>query len=117
VVQAGGDSLVSLTDREHDGEHDDFMARSAPTYSLAGGGDTFVFKPNMGDAIIRNFHADASEGPVDVLNLQAFHFADYQALLRGVTDTPGGDVIALDGHALTLEGVHDAQLHASLFLL
>jgi hypothetical protein len=82
-----------------------------------GHGDTFVFKPNMGKDIVVNVHVDASQGPTDVVDVEAFHFADYQALLHDATDTSAGEVIALDGHALTLEGVHAAQLHASLFLL
>jgi hypothetical protein len=82
-----------------------------------GGGDTFVFKPNMGNDEITNFHADAARGPTDTVDVSAFHFANYQALLHEAADTPAGEVITLDGHALTLDGVHGAELHASLFLL
>jgi Ca2+-binding RTX toxin-like protein len=87
------------------------------TMTGKGGGDTFVFKPNMGNDVITDFHANSGSGPADVVDLTAFHFASYQALLSNVTDTPAGDVITLGTHTVTLDGVHTAQLHASLFHL
>ena len=82
-----------------------------------GGGDTFVFKPNMGNDVITDFHAHPSSGPTDVIDLTAFHFASYQALLASATDAPAGETLGLAGHTLLLDGVHHAELHASLFLL
>ena len=82
-----------------------------------GGGDTFVFKPTMGNDVITDFHANSGSGPTDVVDLTAFHFASYQALLSNVTDTPTGEVITLGTHTVTLDGVHTAQLNANLFHL
>jgi Ca2+-binding RTX toxin-like protein len=82
-----------------------------------GGGDTFVFKPNMGNDVIKDFHANPSSGHTDAIDLTAFHFANYQALLATAKDGPAGETLDLHGHTLMLDGVHHAEMHASLFLL
>jgi Ca2+-binding RTX toxin-like protein len=68
-----------------------------------GGGDTFVFKPVMGNDAITDFHATTAAGPQDVIDLTAFHFSNYQALLAATTDTTQGVTIALGrGDELTI---------------
>jgi hypothetical protein len=84
---------------------------------LGGGGDTFVFAPLMGDDAIADMRFDPTHGPVDVIDLKAFHFATYQALLNATSDTAEGEVITLGGHSLVLEGVHKSDLHSDLFHL
>jgi hypothetical protein len=71
----------------------------------------------MGNDVITDLHATAATGPVDTVDLSAFHFASYQSLLAATVDTSAGVTIALAGHTLTLDGVHETDLHASLFHL
>ena len=84
-----------------------------------GGGDTFVFKTTIGNDVITDLHPTATlANPADVIDLTAFHFANYNALLAAAVDTPAGEVLHLGPSAmLTLDNVHAANLNASLFHL
>ncbi len=88
------------------------------TLTGMGGGDTFVFKTNMGNDQITDLHTSNANGPQDVIDISAFHFADYQALLAATTTDASGDAaIALGSHTLTLDHVQKADLQSSLFHL
>ncbi len=82
------------------------------------GGDTFVFKTNMGNDQITDLHIAGLNGSHDILDVSAFHFANYQALVAvTTTDTNGDATIALGTHTLTLDHVQKADLQSDLFHL
>jgi hypothetical protein len=80
------------------------------------GNDLFVFANGDGDDIIMDFTAGA--GTHDVLDIAAFNFADFNAVLTASTQVNDGVVIALDADdSVTLLGVQLSNLHQGDFLL
>jgi hypothetical protein len=101
--------------------YQDTIVAGAGNDTLTGnytGGDTFVFKPNMGNDQITDLHTAGLNGTHDTIDLSAFHFANYQALLAATTTDASGDAtIALGSHTLTLDHVQKADLQSDLFHL
>ena len=81
------------------------------------GGGTFVFKADIGQDVVGDFHANTSTGHADVLELTTFHIASYLALLSNTPAVSESDVVTMETHALPLHGMHTAEHHASLLLL
>jgi Ca2+-binding RTX toxin-like protein len=90
-----------------------------------GGGDTFVFKPGFGNAVITDFHvATISANPHDLIELDHAlfsQFASVQALLASseVTQSGSNVVIAADpNHTIELQHTSLSALmaHANDFM-
>jgi Ca2+-binding RTX toxin-like protein len=80
------------------------------------GDDLFVFANGDGDDVIDDFVAGA--GTDDVVDVTAFGFANFTALLAAASETGGNTTIALDGDdSVSLIGVRFASLHVDDFLL
>jgi hypothetical protein len=77
-----------------------------------GGNDTFVFKPNFGQAAVTNF-APAT----DVIQFDHVVFADSAAALAAARDNGQGDVVITDAShdTITLHHLAVTQLHQSDF--
>jgi serralysin len=97
----------------------DFLMNSA-----RGGNDTFVFNIGSGKDVINDFHqGNAVVGSAvtehDVIDVQAYDFADWTALQAAITnDLSGNAVIPLSAtDSVTLAGVHTADLHQSDFII
>ncbi|MCC0016240.1 MAG: PQQ-dependent sugar dehydrogenase [Rhodobiaceae bacterium] len=81
-----------------------------------GGNDTFVFGDGCNDDTITDFSGGAGLG--DQLNVAAFGFADFNAVLAAATDISGAVVIQLDADdSITLQGVAKADLAGDDFVL
>jgi Ca2+-binding RTX toxin-like protein len=106
------------TDILRGGTGDDTLDGGSGDDTLRGGGgdDLFVFtEPSENDTVI-GFQAGAAS--VDVLDLTAFGFADFNAVLAASSDNINGDVvISFQGGSVTLIDVSEAQLHADDVLI
>jgi len=109
IVNAGdGDDLVIA------GAGDDVINGGAGDDVLAGGNgaDTFVFEDDAGSNRVIDF------GAGDTIDITAFGFADFSALLEVTEQVEGAVVIALDDDtSLTLENTGLGSLSVSDFLL
>jgi Ca2+-binding RTX toxin-like protein len=77
------------------------------------GADTFVFEHGTGGDVIGDFLAGT-----DRIDLSAFGFADYQTLVNSMHEVNGTTAIDLGGgDFIVLNGVAEASLHASDFIL
>jgi Ca2+-binding RTX toxin-like protein len=77
------------------------------------GADTFVFEHGTGGDVIGDFLAGT-----DKIDLTAFGFADYQTLVNSMHELNGTTAIDLGGgDFIILNGVAEASLHASDFIL
>ena len=83
------------------------------------GSDTFVFAAPVGtfagsgDDTITDFAAGS-----DRIDIAAYHFADFAAVMAQTADVGGAAVLTLDGQdSVTLTGVTKDQLHALDFIL
>ena len=82
----------------------------------AEGDDVFVFNNGDGDDTIRD--AEVGLGVGDLLDVQAFGFADGAAVIAAATNQGINVEIALDGNdSVTLLGVNISDLHADDFLI
>jgi Ca2+-binding RTX toxin-like protein len=121
----GGDGNDQLQgDQDNDlidgGDGNDFLLGGAGDDTMDGGSgnDTFVFADGSGNDTINGFVAGA--GSEDVLDVTAFGFADFNAVLAATTDDAGNApaVIQLDSDgSITLVGVTKSQLNADDFLI
>jgi Ca2+-binding RTX toxin-like protein len=80
---------------------------SGDTLIAGKGDDTFLFRPNFGNDIIKNFNVHE-----DTLDFDQGIFKNVHDILAHTTNTTAGAVIS-DGHGdtVTLSGVNTAQLH------
>jgi Ca2+-binding RTX toxin-like protein len=85
--------------------------------------DKFVFNVGSGNDTINDFNQGNSQvGSAatehDIINVQAYHFADWGTLQGKITDVSGNSVIQLsDTDSITLVGVHAADLHQTDFII
>jgi VCBS repeat-containing protein len=96
--------------------HDDTTLADNNTMTVHSG-DTFLFKPAAGNEPTADVDGANGQSHPDSVNLPAFHFANYQALVADTTIDPHGDVTLSDPHALTLDHVQKAALQSNLFHL
>jgi len=114
IGSAFGDTLTGSGEADliDGGAGDDFVDGRAGNDMLAGGAgnDIFNFANSCGQDSISDFAAGAESD--DVLDITAFGFADFSAVLAATTNVNGNAVIALDADdSITLVGVTPAQLH------
>jgi Ca2+-binding RTX toxin-like protein len=77
------------------------------------GADTFVFEHGTGGDVIGDFTPGT-----DKIDLSAFGFADYQTIINSMHEVNGTTAIDLGGgDFIVLNGVAEASLHASDFIL
>ena len=97
-----------------------------PNDQLWGGpnDDTFKFKVASGNDVIQDFNqgnlAVGSTAPEhDIINVHAYGFTDWSALLAVISDDSAGDAVVQlsPTDSITLTGVHTANLHASDFIV
>lgn len=124
LAGAGGDNLIDGrggNDTLNGGAGDDTITGGAGDDEMNGGGglNLFVFAPGEGADRIVGF--DAGPGVADVIDLSAFSFADFAAVLAAATNEVGGVVIDLDGapggDQVQLHGLVAASLDADDFIL
>lgn len=113
----GSDIFLRITPPKKEGQT---ITGGGGNDTLYGGGgdDVFVFEDGSGHDVVGDFKAGA--GSPDVLDVSAFGFADFNALLSAAEDQGGtADVtIALDDDdQVTLVGVRTADLHQGDFIL
>ena len=78
-----------------------------------GGADTFVFEHGTGGDVIGDFLAGT-----DKIDLHAFGFADFQAVINAMHEVNGTTAIDLgNGDFIVINGVANAALHAADFVL
>ena len=95
---------------------DDLLRGAAGDDMLTGGGGSDTFDIELGSDIDTIIDFDVG---VDVIDISAYGFANFNAVLAATTDVGGRAQIALNGaqDVLRLNGVLEAQLLASDFLL
>ena len=82
-----------------------------------------MFKVGSGNDVINDFNqgnsAVGSAAPEhDVINVQAYDFVDWHALLAATNDDVSGNaVIHLSTDSITLAAVHTADLHQTDFII
>ena len=83
------------------------------------GADTFVFAPGGGHDEISDFEVGISPlAPHDTIDLRAFHFTSYAALLTHVTQSGHDTIITADTSTdIRLDDVQRSQLTAGHFIL
>jgi Ca2+-binding RTX toxin-like protein len=125
LVQTGTDAALAGKDMVTGTVAEDFLNGSIGEDTLIGlagndilnGGadaDEFVFSDGSGDDLIVDF--DISSG--DFLNINAFGFADFDAVLAASADVGSDAVIQLDSDdSVTLIGVNTSDLTIGDFLL
>jgi Ca2+-binding RTX toxin-like protein len=85
--------------------------------------DKFVFNVGSGNDVIQDFNrGNSAVGSTatehDIINVQAYHFADWGTLQGKITEVSGNTVIQLsDTDSITLVGVHAADLHQTDFII
>jgi Ca2+-binding RTX toxin-like protein len=98
------------------GSGDDILSGETGNDTLKGGGgdDTFVFAAGTGDDRVTDF--DALGG--DTIDVSAFSFGSFAALMGVMSDVAGNVVIQLDAHdSVTLMNVQKSELGAGDFII
>jgi Ca2+-binding RTX toxin-like protein len=114
-----GESYAGLVNVAQAGGNDVLNGGGGNDYMLGGpGNDQFVFNQHSGVDTIADFnHYSPTEH--DVINVADYHFANFAALQKVMTeDSFGNTTIHFDANdSVMLTGVHAADLHAHDFLL
>lgn len=120
---AGNDALYGATgtDTLDGGSGDDLLDGGEGSDTLTGGlgSDTFVFRPGYGKDTVTDFTTSASAQPgADLVDMSAFGYADFQALMQDTAQNGNNAVITIDAStALTLQNIQVSALSDADFRL